>query len=152
MKNKQKLKSKLLSRVTPDKDTGCWIYNKTDDFKYGRFTLNSVHFLAHRASHLLFKGDIPQGYDVDHFYCNNNYCVNPGHLEAVTHAVNIRRAADRGVYRGDRNPNAKHSNVIVEQIKNMAKAGKSKRELSKIFDVPYSTVCGILRGHSRTKG
>jgi len=152
MKDNQKLKSKLLSRVTLDKDTGCWIWNETSNFKYGRFTFNNVHYLTHRAAFLIFKGEIPPSYHVDHFYCNNHYCCNPGHLEAVPHAVNIRRAADRGVYSGERNPNAKHSNATVKMIKEMAKAGKSKKQLCEIYDIAYSTVCQILRGHSRSKG
>ncbi len=35
-------------------------------------------------------GDIPAGMDLDHL-CRNESCVNPDHLELVTHAKNCRR-------------------------------------------------------------
>ena len=45
---------------------------------------------AHRWSYQLFKGEIPDGYVVDHL-CGTYQCVNPNHLEAVTHSENIKR-------------------------------------------------------------
>jgi hypothetical protein len=49
---------------------------------------------AHRVSYRLFKGEIPEGTEIDHL-CKMKCCVNPEHLEAVTHAENVFRA-DRG--------------------------------------------------------
>lgn len=45
---------------------------------------------AHRAAYRLFVGEIPPGLEIDHL-CRNKGCANPDHLEAVTHAENIRR-------------------------------------------------------------
>ena len=41
----------------------------------------------------IFKwpGPIPEGLELDHL-CKNGKCVNPAHLEPVTHAENIRRS------------------------------------------------------------
>lgn len=47
-------------------------------------------FLAHRIAHELFIGPIPVGLEIDHT-CRVRSCVNPAHLEAVTHLENIRR-------------------------------------------------------------
>lgn len=50
--------------------------------------------LAHRLSHELFLGPIPDGLTVDHL-CANRRCVRPDHLEAVTNEVNVSRGGRR---------------------------------------------------------
>lgn len=50
---------------------------------------------VHRVAYEAFVGPIPDGHDIDHV-CSVRSCVRPDHLEAVTHAENIRRASARG--------------------------------------------------------
>lgn len=45
---------------------------------------------THRLSYENFKGKISKELEIDHL-CNNRRCVNPDHLEAVTHLTNIQR-------------------------------------------------------------
>lgn len=76
--------------------TACWVWTARLNPKgYGQFSWShdgKRTWFAHRVSYLLFNGPIPDGAEVDHL-CRNRRCVRPSHLEVVTHAENVRRAA-----------------------------------------------------------
>lgn len=47
--------------------------------------------LAHRVAYEIHVGPIPDGLEIDHL-CRVRCCVNPDHLEPVTHRENMRRS------------------------------------------------------------
>lgn len=57
---------------------------------YGQTRVGNRVHMAHRAYFELRVGPIPEGLELDHL-CRNRGCVNPDHLEPVTHKENLLR-------------------------------------------------------------
>lgn len=73
-------------------DGDCWAWQAGMVKGYGHFTQGGKPkmMLAHRWSYEAMVTEVPDGLELDHL-CRNKACVNPDHLEPVTHAVNIER-------------------------------------------------------------
>lgn len=85
--------SRFWSKV--DKSGDCWIWTSTISNGYGCMNIGGMRpkgaqFMAHRISYTWTVGPIPEGMLLDHL-CRNTLCVNPAHLEVVTHIENTMR-------------------------------------------------------------
>lgn len=80
-----------LERVKFNEDTFCWEWTGAKSgVGYGMLRKNQKNYTLHRLTYIRFKGDVPQGLEIDHL-CRVRHCCNPEHLEAVTRSVNNLR-------------------------------------------------------------
>jgi hypothetical protein len=91
------IKPRLESKYIPEPNTGCWLWtgavNNTKHSKtaYGILKIDGKHKLAHRLMYEMHNGPIDDGLYIDH-RCNNTYCVNPEHLQAISPRENVVRS------------------------------------------------------------
>jgi hypothetical protein len=77
-----------MSAANPDE---CWEWQGYKDRRgYGwiKYKKENKNFAVHRLAYEHWCGPIT--HEIDHV-CKNHSCLNPRHLEDVTHAVNMRR-------------------------------------------------------------
>lgn len=86
---------RLDAAISPEPNSGCWLWaGAVGDHGYGTFSTRdatrprgSRTLLAHRVVYEREIGPIPAGLELDHL-CRMRGCVNPSHLEPVTHREN----------------------------------------------------------------
>ena len=96
MVQKQTIEERFWSKVQPEPNSGCWLWDATiARGGYGHFWSDGRLVYAHRFSYELEHGVIPEDLVLDHL-CSVPSCVNPQHLEPVTQQINAQRTVDRG--------------------------------------------------------
>lgn len=85
-------------------------------YPYKYYFLNGRWYFIHRLVYITFKGEIPEGYEINHIdhNKNNNRLSN---LEVVTHEENIRKARLFKQWRGGgRSAGFKHSQASKDKM------------------------------------
>ena len=85
------IETRLLDKISPEPNSGCWLWlGAMTGNRYGSIKFKQKSAPVHRVSYTVFKGEIPAGFEIDHL-CRVKCCINPDHLEAVLHKVNLLR-------------------------------------------------------------
>jgi hypothetical protein len=117
-------------------ETLCWVWQgRTDELGYGRLGQSR---LAHRAYYRMLRGPIPDDLELDHL-CRNPTCVNPAHMEPVTHAENLRRGAG-----------TKLTTEQVCRIRRLLDMGVVKASIARLFTISPQTIHDIDKCRSWT--
>lgn len=116
-------------------ETPCWIWQlkKTHPTArssggYGTLRAKGKEYLAHRYYYEQHRGPIPEGLTLDHL-CRVRHCVNPEHLEPVTHLENVRRGRSMKLTLED-----------ARRIEWLVKHGHRTREVADLFSISRQTV------------
>lgn len=85
----------VIARLAPavnylaDPEVGCWLWTRpANSWGYGQTTVRGKAKAIHRVFYELLIGPIPEGMVLDHI-CRQRLCVNPMHLQPITHGENV---------------------------------------------------------------
>lgn len=110
----------------------CWVWQLYKvGAGYGRMTVAGRQVLAHRHYYEQHVGPIPEGLELDHL-CRVRCCVNPAHLEPVTHAENQRRGI--------------RAKLTAEQVREIRSSGLTQMALAARYGVTQPHISAVKRG------
>jgi hypothetical protein len=111
----------------------CWPWKgRKTHHGYGTFDIGGKAVMAHRLVYEIHYGSVPKGMEVMHI-CLNRVCCNPSHLQAGTHAENMR---------------TRKSKLSHEEIAEIRDSPLYQYELAELYGVNQSTISRIKR-HKR---
>ena len=105
--------------VRIDKSTGCWLWGGYRDHRgYGRFYLSKKQQMvpAHRYLYEKANGPMPPGHETHH-KCFFKNCVNPNHIQLLSHKDHMQLHAKLGVWGGEKNSQSRYTDLEVMSIK-----------------------------------
>lgn len=87
-----RLPDRFWEKAQPCPISGCWIWTGAHHrLGYGDVWFDGRRRNAHAVAYRILVGKVRGDHELDH-RCRVRCCVNPAHLEPVTHAENMRRA------------------------------------------------------------
>ena len=159
-----------------EKTVDCWLWVAADNGNgYPVFSEGGENCYAHRYIYEQLNGLVPEELEIDH-KCRVRNCVNPEHLEAVTHEENIRRAYEhvthcpkgheyneentRILTRGNgrrqckvcdresspRSRRVKITQELIDQVLELLEAGEPQRSIASRVGISQGYVSRIKRG------
>lgn len=124
-----------LKRYDIDPATGCWNWLvMLNPAGYASTRINGKTQRVHKLLYEIINGPVPKGLELDHT-CRNRRCINPDHLEPVTHAVNMQRGKI-----------TKLTEDQVRRIRLLSANGYSQYKVAAMIGISRSAVAGILMG------
>lgn len=95
LSRRNEILARVRERIRVDPETDCWLWTgpTSGDGRgggYPRMSLDGRTVAVHRVMAVHEFGFLHPGRHVDHT-CRTRLCVNPAHLEPVTHLENCRR-------------------------------------------------------------
>jgi hypothetical protein len=116
---------------------GCWQWvGETNKYGYGHFKLAGRVLLAYRFSYAFFKGEVPDGYELSHI-CRFNSCVNPDHLEPLTHAENRQWDAQGKPHRYNLRTHCSKGHEFTPENTRWNKTGRTCRTCAHDYQITY---------------
>ena len=109
---------------------------RADGLYYGRLTRKGKSMPAHKYMYEKKHGQVPEGMELDHL-CRVTLCVNPDHLEAVTHTQNMRRAS-----------NTRLTMDIANEIRDDYAQGATQVQIAKEYNISQEHTSRIILGKS----
>lgn len=127
----------------PEKGTP-WLWRGPEVGGYGRLMADNKLWRAHVASYTLFVGPVPPTMFVLH-ELDVSLDVNPHNLRIGTHADNMRDMVTRGrSSRGERHHMTYLKELEVIEMRKMADAGVSLKELAELFQCSEGVAYKII--------
>lgn len=92
---REDIEARIMQRVRVDEVSGCWLWQGPTSGGgrgggYARMSLDGQTVAVHIVMWVNRNGYVPGKKQIDHT-CRRRNCVNPDHLEMVTHRQNQRR-------------------------------------------------------------
>lgn len=127
-------------------DESCWIWRGAAKGNgYGNVNFQGKTMGAHRKAFLLFKGEVPDGFDVCHS-CDNRWCVNPSHLFLGSRLENMADAMRKGRTSGG--PKKAITEAMIQEARRRLLVGQTGAEIGAALGISASTINSIKRGDS----